>query len=142
MARKTWTSTTKIGSTRKTLSFSKSDFFNELVIRLFIVRYNLSKSVWFLPLPLEYPITRETVKNIYRFIIRDKYGEDDSGQPDADTRSLDSGKQKPVTINMQNAKISLVDSQEETTPTFTNASDLGRNEYLRMKLWCFLKFSL
>jgi len=31
--------------TRKTLSFSKSDFFNELVIRLFIVRYNLSKSV-------------------------------------------------------------------------------------------------
>jgi IS1 family transposase len=31
--------------TRKTLSFAKSDFFNELVIRLFIVRYNLSKSV-------------------------------------------------------------------------------------------------
>lgn len=31
--------------TRKTLSFSKSDFFHELVIRLFIVRYNLSKSV-------------------------------------------------------------------------------------------------
>jgi IS1 family transposase len=31
--------------TRKTLSCSKSDFFNELVIRFFIVRYNLSKSV-------------------------------------------------------------------------------------------------
>ena len=31
--------------TRKTLSFSKSDFYNELVIRLFIVRYNISKSV-------------------------------------------------------------------------------------------------
>jgi IS1 family transposase len=31
--------------TRKTLSFSKSDYFNELVIRLFIVRYNLAKSV-------------------------------------------------------------------------------------------------
>jgi IS1 family transposase len=32
--------------TRKTLSFSKSDFYNEVVIRLFIVRYNLSKSVY------------------------------------------------------------------------------------------------
>jgi IS1 family transposase len=31
--------------TRKTLSFSKSDFYNELVIHLFIVRYNISKSV-------------------------------------------------------------------------------------------------
>jgi IS1 family transposase len=31
--------------TRKTLSFSKSDLYNELVIHLFIVRYNLSKSV-------------------------------------------------------------------------------------------------
>ncbi len=31
--------------TRKTLSFSKSDFYNDLVIRLFIVRYNLTKSV-------------------------------------------------------------------------------------------------
>jgi hypothetical protein len=29
--------------TCKTLSFSKSDFFNELVIRLFNVRYNFSK---------------------------------------------------------------------------------------------------
>jgi IS1 family transposase/transposase-like protein len=31
--------------TRKTLSFSKSDFYNQLVIRLFIVGYNISKSV-------------------------------------------------------------------------------------------------
>jgi IS1 family transposase len=31
--------------TRKNLSFSKSDFFHELVIRLFNIRYNLSKSV-------------------------------------------------------------------------------------------------
>jgi IS1 family transposase len=31
--------------TRKTLSFSKSDFYNQLVIRLFIIRYNLAKSV-------------------------------------------------------------------------------------------------
>jgi IS1 family transposase len=31
--------------TPKTLSFSKSDLFHELVIRLFIFRYNLSKSV-------------------------------------------------------------------------------------------------
>lgn len=29
---------------RKTLSFSKSDFYHELVTRLFIVRYNLAKS--------------------------------------------------------------------------------------------------
>lgn len=28
---------------RKTLSFSKSDFYHELVTRLFIIRYNLSK---------------------------------------------------------------------------------------------------
>jgi insertion element IS1 protein InsB len=28
---------------RKTLSFSKSDFYHELVTRLFIVRYNLNK---------------------------------------------------------------------------------------------------
>ncbi len=31
--------------TRKTLSFSKLDFFNELVIRLFIIRYNNYKTV-------------------------------------------------------------------------------------------------
>jgi IS1 family transposase len=31
--------------TRKTLSFSKFDFYNELVIRLFIIRYNISTSV-------------------------------------------------------------------------------------------------
>jgi IS1 family transposase len=31
--------------TRKTLSFSKTDFFNELVIRLFIIRYNKWKTV-------------------------------------------------------------------------------------------------
>ncbi len=31
--------------TRKTLAFSKSDMFNELVIRLFIVKYNKTKSV-------------------------------------------------------------------------------------------------
>jgi len=29
--------------TRKTLSFSKKDFFHELVTRLFIIRYNLSR---------------------------------------------------------------------------------------------------
>ncbi len=30
--------------TRKTLSFSKSDFYHEIVTRLFIIKYNLSRS--------------------------------------------------------------------------------------------------